>query len=91
MLTDLLIGYAAGDTIVIRVASSTHQVVVLILDRGGIDRHLGGKLLESLGETWAPEYSKVRLWAGAKVIERIEEAEARLRYLVTTIEETTTD
>ena len=50
LLTDLLIRYAASDTVVIRVTGRAHQVVILVLDRRRINRYLSSELLEAFGE-----------------------------------------
>ncbi len=69
--------YAACDTIVITVCHS-HQVVVLILDRRSLDRHLSAVSLPVLRKSCGPEYCQVRLRAWSEVCQCVQVAEGHL-------------
>ncbi len=72
LLAGLGSGDAAADGVVVA-PDRTHDVVVLILDRGRGDGDLGGVLAEVLLETLAVENGQVRLGSGAHVLEGVQE------------------
>ncbi len=55
--------HAAADGVIIA-PDGLHDVIVLVLDRAGVDGHLGGVLLEVLGQGGGVEYGQVGLRAG---------------------------
>ena len=79
LLADLHRAYAAGNAVVVAVVG-THEVVVLILDGRGLDRHLGAIFLPAFRQFLRPEHSEVGLGSRTEVVERVEEAERSLRH-----------
>ena len=74
--------HAAGDRGVVAVRRA-HQVVGLVLDRRGVDRHLRAELLEALRAARRPEHRQVRLGRRAEVVQGLQEAEEL--FLVTSV------
>mmetsp|Transcript_13517 Transcript_13517/g.23991 ORF Transcript_13517/g.23991 Transcript_13517/m.23991 type:complete len:476 (-) Transcript_13517:491-1918(-) len=67
-------GDAAGDGVV-RPKHLTHHQVVLVLNGAGLNRHLGGKLLEGLGEqVGVPQDGDVGLGGGSEIVEGLQDA-----------------
>ena len=66
-------GHAAADAVVVA-PDRTHDVVVLVLDRGRGDGDLGGVLAEVLLQALAVENGQVRLGGRAHVLEGVQEA-----------------
>ena len=60
LLSDFLVRHAAGDSVVVRLAHFTHQVVVLILDGRSVDRNFSTEFFERFRQFRAPQYSQVR-------------------------------
>ena len=60
-------GNAAGDGVIVAVGHP-HQVVVLILDGGGLDGGLSAEALEIHGQSGGPEHGQVRLRGSAQVL-----------------------
>ena len=69
--------HAAADGVIIA-PHGLHHVVVLVLDRAGIDGHLGGIFLEALRQGGGVQNGQVRLRCGAHVFQRVQEAVAVL-------------
>ena len=88
LLTDSLIGYAAGDTVIIAVTYFAHQIIVFVLDGAGIYGYLCTEFLEAFREFWSPKYGQVRFGRRTEVIQCLQEAEGSLRYLHTPVVET---
>ena len=65
--------HAAADAVVVA-PDRTHDVVVLVLDRGRVDRDLGRVLAEVVGQALAVEHREVGLGGGAHVLEGVQEA-----------------
>ena len=91
LLTDGLVGYAAGDTVVVAVAYLAHQVVVLVLDRAGIYGYFGTEFLETFRQFGAPQHSHVRLGRRAEVVQCLQEAERGFCHLYATVVEASAD
>ncbi|KAF5054332.1 hypothetical protein DSECCO2_389240 [anaerobic digester metagenome] len=62
----------AGNTVIVTVVDS-HQIVVLILNRGGFDRELCTVVLEGLGKILAPQYRKIRLGRRSEIGQAVKE------------------
>ena len=60
LFSDFLIRYAACDSVIVRLAHFTHQVVVFILDGRSVDRYFCAEFFESFRQFRAPQYSQVR-------------------------------
>ncbi|MNI86089.1 hypothetical protein D3C73_1431480 [compost metagenome] len=60
LLADAHCGYTAGNSIVIA-EFIAHQVVAFVLDRAGLDGHLGTLSLEGFRQLRGPQNSQVRL------------------------------
>ena len=91
LLADRLIRHAACDTVIVAVAHLAHEVVVLVLDRAGVDRDLGAELLEALGQLGTPQHGDVGLGRRTEVIEGLEEAERGLGNLNAAVVEASAD
>ena len=65
---------AAADGIVVA-PDRLHHVVVLILDRGGLDRDARGVVLEGLGQGRGVQHRHVGFRRGTHVLQRVQEAE----------------
>ncbi len=76
LLADLHGGDAAGDRGVVAEARA-HQLVRLVLHRGGVDRHPRAELLEPPGKSRGPEDGHVRLGGRAEVVQGLQVAERR--------------
>ena len=74
LLAHLHCWYTAGNSVVIAVHSS-HNVVVFVLDRVGINRNLSTEILEALRKMLAPENGDVRLCWWTKVVESLKYTE----------------
>jgi len=53
-----------------------HEVVVLVLDRAGLDRNLDAKILEALWQVLRPQHGEVWLRSRPEVIECMQHTEA---------------
>ena len=91
LAADVLVRYAAGDAVVVRMAHFAHQLVVLVLDRAGVGRNLGAEILESLRQVGAPQDREVGLGRRAEVVERLQETERGLGHLRAAVVEASAD
>ena len=83
--------YAASDSVVIVVEVRTHQVIVLILQRRGVDGHFSGEFLEVQRQFFRPQNGDVRLRRRTHGVQGVQEAEAVFGYQSTTIYAHTAD
>ena len=68
--------YAASDSVVIVVKVRTHQVIVLVLQRRGVDGHFSGIFFERQWQFLRPQNGDVRLWRRTHGVQGVQEAEA---------------
>ena len=68
LFADGLVGYTAGDAVVVAVAHFTHQVVVFVLDGAGIYRNFGAEILEAFRQFGTPQYGQVRFRRRTEVV-----------------------
>ncbi|MNY22155.1 hypothetical protein D3C86_1557460 [compost metagenome] len=68
---------AAGDGVIIAVEIGTHQIVILVLQRGSGDRHLRCIFFESNRQLLGPQDRQVRLRRRPHRVERVQIAERR--------------
>ena len=68
LLADLHRRHTAGDTVVVAIVR-THQVVVLVLDGGGIDRYFRTELFPVVRCIVEPKHRQVRFGSRAEVIQ----------------------
>ncbi|CDF21973.1 uncharacterized protein BN736_01705 [Prevotella sp. CAG:617] len=87
LLTDGLIAYAAGNSVVVASAYFTHEVVVFVLDGAGVNRYLGAEALEAFGQFGTPQNGHVGFWRRTKVVKCLQETERGLRHLGTAVVE----
>ncbi len=81
---------AAGDGVVVAPVLA-HHIVVLVLDRAGLDRLLRAVVLEALRQQVRPEYGQVRFRRRAEIGQRMQEAEAALGHQRTAVDADTAD
>ena len=74
LLADAHGGHTAGNAVVIAPVRA-HQVVVLILHRGGFDGNLGAVLLEAFGQGGGPQHGQVRLGSRPQVVQGLQHTE----------------
>ena len=90
LLTDFHRTHTAGDAIIVTIVGS-HQVIVLILDGRGLDRHLGAVVLPVFGQAFGPEHGEVGFGSRSQVIEGMEDAEGGLGHECASVDTHTTD
>ena len=73
--TYILVRYTTSDTVVIRVTHFTHQLVVFVLDRRGVDRYLCTEVLETFRQFRAPQNCQVWFWRRTEVVQCLQETE----------------
>ena len=83
--------YAASDSVVVVVEVRTHQVIVLVLQRRGVDGHFSGEFLEVQRQFLRPQNGDVRLRRRTHGVQGIQEAEAVFGNQSTAINAHTTD
>ena len=59
LTSDILKRYAAGDSVIVGMTYRTHQVVVFVLDRRGVDRNFCTEVLESFGQFGTPQHRHI--------------------------------
>jgi len=69
--------HAAADRVIVA-PNGLHHIIVLVLNRAGVDGHLGSVLLEALRQGRGVQNGQVRLRCGAHVLQRVQEAVAVL-------------
>ena len=69
--------HAAADGVIVA-PHGLHHIIVLVLNRAGVDGHLGSVLLEALGQGRGVQNGQVRLRCGAHVLQSVQEAVAVL-------------
>ena len=79
LLADLHRRHTAGDSVIVAVGDA-HKIVVLVLDRVGINRKLGAEALKARGKLIAPKHREVRLGSLTERVERVENSERALCY-----------
>ena len=77
LLTHLHSRHTASNGVIIAV-NGTHDIVVLILDRVGINGNLGAEALKALGKVNRPQHRQIGLGRGAKGVEGVKHTEAGL-------------
>ncbi len=83
--------YAASNSVVIVVEVRTHQVIVLILQRRGVDGHFSGEFLEVQRQFFRPQNGHVRFRRRTHGVQGVQETEAVFGNQGTTVEAHTTD
>ena len=91
LLTNNHRAYAACDSVVVVVEVRTHQVIVLVLQRRGIDRHFSGEFLEVQRQFFRPQNGDVRLRRRTHGVQGVQEAEAVFGDQGTAVNAHTTD
>ena len=83
--------YAACDSVVIVVEVRTHQVIVLVLQRRGVDGHFSGEFLEVQRQFFRPQNGDVRLRRRTHGVQGVQEAEAVFGHQSTAVNAHTAD
>ena len=91
LLTNNHRAYAACDSVVVVVEVRTHQVIVLILQRRGVDGHFSGEFLEVQRQFFRPQNGHVRFRRRTHGVQGVQETEAVFGNQGTTVEAHTTD
>ncbi|WLD33270.1 hypothetical protein QTN38_006170 [Enterobacter cloacae subsp. cloacae] len=91
MFTNNHWAYAACDSVVVVVEVRTHQVIVLILQRRGVDGHFSGEFLEVQRQFFRPQNGDVWLRRRTHGVQGVQEAEAVFGDQSTAIYAHTTD
>ena len=89
-LADAHAGYTAGNGIIIAMGYP-HQIIVLILDGGGLNGSLGTEPLKVLRKLCGPEYGQVRLRGSAQVLKGVQITEGHLGHHVASVDSDTSD
>ena len=76
LLTNNHRAYAASDSIVIVVEVRTHQIIVLVLQRRGIDGHFRSVFFEAQRQFFRPQNGDVRLRRRPHGVQGVQETEA---------------
>ena len=76
---------AASDSVVIAI-TFTHQVVVFVLHRVGLDGDVSAVILPTLRQALSPKHGHVRFRCGAEVFEGVEHTEGGLRHERTAVQ-----
>ena len=91
MLTNNHRAYAASDSVVIVVEVWAHQVIVLILQRRGIDGHFCSEFFEAQRQFFRPQNGDVRLRRRPHGVQGVQETEAVFGYQSTAVNAHTAD
>ena len=91
LLTNNHRAYAACDSVVVVIEVRTHQVIVLILQRRGIDGHFSREFLEAQRQFFRPQDSDVRLRRRPHGVQGVQEAEAVFGHQSTAVNAHTAD
>ena len=89
-LADTHTGYAAGNGIIIAVGHS-HQIIILILDGGGLNGGLGTEPFKILRELCGPQYGQVWLRGSAQVLKGVQITEGHLGHHVAAVNADSSD
>ena len=91
LLTDGLVRYATGNTVVVAVTYFAHQIIVFVLDRAGIHRYFGAEFLETFRQFGTPQNGHIGFGRRAEGVQRLQEAERSLCYFHATVIEASAD